>query len=165
MSDFNSNDPGVSDAARNNPITRATEVIADWIEDNPRDRKVIVGLGTALAIALVAILVLANRPAEQVVTEVAVPVKASLVAVTVVKGDDLGSIGARYGRDRVEMVGFNLGLLERNTLRCDDKKAGVCRRDRFGERELAFDAVWPGDIVLVVPHDALETPSFASTTP
>ena len=83
MSDFNSNDPGVSDAARNNPITRATEVIADWIEDNPRDRKVIVGLGTALAIALVAILVLANRPAEQVVTEVAVPVKASLVAVTV----------------------------------------------------------------------------------
>ncbi len=146
-----------------NFFIRAREAIIDFaVHKGP---EILVGSGVSLLIAIAIILSLAIRGPETIVKSVEVPVKAQLVAVTVQPGDDLGSIGATYGRSRIEMVGFNLDLLRSNTAKCDrlERTSGNCRRDKFGEETLAFDAVWPGDIVLVIQQDALEVPALAST--
>lgn len=137
-----------------------------WIDEDPTNRKLHIGSGVTIAALLGLCLWLGTRPAEQIETQVQVPVKAQLVAITVQKGDDLGSLGKPYGVSRGEMVGMNIRLLRENTARCDRKgnTSGVCRRDRFAEETLAFDAIFPGDVVYVVPRDALATPSALAST-
>lgn len=145
--------------APSNPSLR--EVITEWWNDSEK-KHTVRGLGLATLGLLGLCLWLGTRPPEQVVTNVPVPVKARLVAIPMQTGDDLGSIGVQYGRTRIEMIGFNLELIERNTIRCGERKSGMCRRDTFGERELAFDAAWPGDIAYVIAKDAVDVPALAS---
>lgn len=140
------------------------EELTDWWRFSEK-KHTVVGLGLATLALLGLSLWLGTRPPEQVITTVEVPVKGKLVAVVVEDGEDLGIIGARFGRSRIEMIGYNVELLRENTAKCNrlGKTSGVCRRDDFGEEKLAPDAVWRGDVALIVTRDALDAPTLAST--
>ncbi len=146
--------------------TTRSQRVGDWLRDDSRN-PTIVGLVAACVGLLLACIWLDTRPPEQVVTieTVEVLVKASLVAVTAKHGDDLGTMGAKFDRTRIEMIGTNLDLIRRNTARCGIKVNGYCRRDTFGELTLAFDAILPGDVVYVIPKSDIDaTPSTLTNT-
>ncbi len=156
MADHDANNRGVAPDAKKSPFFTITNGVLDWLGADRR-HQVIAALVAALMVTIMGCLWLGTRSAETTTAKV------SLIEVTAARGEDLGSIGARFGRSRIEMVGFNVDLIERNTIRCGANENGACRRDHFGERELAFDAIWPGDKVLIVPRGAFDSPALAST--
>jgi hypothetical protein len=152
----------MSEAFRPDP-TNPTEQLAEWWNFSEKKRTV-AGLGIAFAAALIASLVLATREPEQITVTEPNMLPAQSTFVTVTTQNDLGEVGAPYGKNRLQMLALNPELTQQNTKKCDQMKRtdGICTRTMFAGQTLAWDALWEGDQVNV---GVVENAALASTTP
>lgn len=164
MSNPRTTDDGLAPEARNSPMVGVgynTATFLAWLGEDRRN-PIMTGLGCALLLALLALLVMTSRPAETT----SPPDMGSVpIYATAKQGQGLVDVGEPFGVDPLQMVALNIKLIEANTERCKrmGRTTGICEISEFAGRKLAWNALWAGDRA-VVGIKQVELPTTAMTS-